>query len=46
MDLSAAREVSFDPFVLIIIIIIIIIKCIYIAQDREKLQMCWLTVIN
>ena len=26
--------------------IIIIIKCIYIAQDREKLQMRWLTVTN
>ena len=28
------------------IIIIIIIKCIYVAQDREKLQMRWLTVTN
>jgi len=27
-------------------IIIIIIKCIYIAQDREKLQMRWVTVTN
>jgi len=29
---------------LLLIIISIIIKCIYIAQDREKLQMRWVTV--
>ena len=28
------------------IIIIIIIKCIYIAQDQKKLQMCWVTDTN
>ena len=29
-----------------IIIIIIIIKYIYIAEDREKLQMRWVAVTN
>jgi len=31
---------------IIIIIIIIIIKYIYIAEDREKLQMRWVAVTN
>ena len=31
-----------EIWVIIIIIIIIIIKYIYIAQDREKLQMRWM----
>jgi len=33
--------VSLTVYEIIIIIIIIIIKYIYIAQDREKLQMRW-----
>ena len=37
-------QVYTDPYSFIIIIIII--KYIYIVQDREKLQICWLTVTN
>ena len=46
LDVRTIARINLKLLYCSIYFIIIIIKCIYIAQDREKLQMRWVTVTN